>query len=222
MDYSPQGSSVNWILQAKILEWVAMPFSRDLPHPAIKPMLFMPPTFGRWVFTTTFCCLQSLQNQGLFLTVGSLNQFISVTQSCPTVWDPMDCNTLGFPVHYQFLKFAQAHVHQWCHPTISSSAVPFSSCPQSFPAWVFSNNSIICITWPKYWSFNFSISPSSEYSGLISFRINWLDLLSAQGTLKSLLQHHSSKASILWCSAFFMVQLWHPYITTGKIIALTR
>ena len=107
---------------------------------------------------------------------------------------------------------------QWCHPTISSSVIPFSSCLQSFPASIFSNESVFCIRWPKFWSFN----PSNEYSGLISFRMDWLDLLSVQGTLKSLLQHHSSKASILWHSAFFIVQLSHPYMTTGKTIALTR
>ena len=87
---------------------------------------------------------------------------------------------------------------------------------------VFSNESVLCIRWPKYWSFSFNISPSNEYSGLISFRMDWLDLLAVQGTLKSLLQHHSSKASILLCSTFFMVQLSHPYMTTGKTIALTR
>ena len=87
---------------------------------------------------------------------------------------------------------------------------------------VFSNESVLCMRWPKYWRFSFSICPSSEYSGLISFRMDWLDLLAVQGTLKSLFQHHSSKASILWCSAFFIVQLSHPYMTTGKTIALTR
>ena len=87
---------------------------------------------------------------------------------------------------------------------------------------VFSNESVLCIRWPKDWSFSFSISPSNEYSGLISFRIDWFDLLAVQGTLKSLFQHHSSKASILQCSAFFIVQLLHPYVTTGKTIALTR
>ena len=87
---------------------------------------------------------------------------------------------------------------------------------------VFSNESVLHIKWSKYWSFSFSISPSHEYSGLISFRMDWLDLLAVQGTLKSLLQHHSSKASILWHSAFFIVQLAHPYMTTGKAIALTR
>ena len=103
-----------------------------------------------------------------------------------------------------------------CHTTILSSVVPFSSCLQSCPAsGSFPVN-------PKYWSFSFSISPSNEYSALISFGIDWLDLLAVQGTLKSLLQHHSSKASILWHSAVFMVQLSHPYVTTGKTIALTR
>ena len=100
--------------------------------------------------------------------------------------------------------------------TISFSAVPFSFCLQPSP--VFSNESGLCIRWPTYWSF--SISPSNEYSGLISFRNDWLDLLAVQGTLKSLLQYHSSKASILWCSAFLIVQLSHPYMTTGKTIAL--
>ena len=107
------------------------------------------------------------------------------------------------------------------HPTILSSVVPFSSCLQAFPASVFSNESVLCIRWPKYWIFSFSISLSNEYSGLISFRIDWFDPLAVKGTLKSLLQHHSSEASILWHSAFLMVQLSHPYITMGKTIALT-
>ena len=111
----------------------------------------------------------------------------------------------------------------WCHPTTSSSVISFSSCLQSFPhIRVFSSKSVLHIRWPKYWSFSFSISPSNEYSGLMSFRMDWLDLLAVQGTLKRLLQHHSSNASILWCSAFFMVQISHPYMTTGKTIALTR
>ena len=102
-----------------------------------------------------------------------------------------------------------------CHPLL----LP----PSTFPSiMVFSNESVLCIRWPKYWSFSFSIIPSNEYSGLISFRMDWFDLLSVQGTLKSLLQHHSSKTSILQCSAFFIVQLSHPYMTTGKTIALTR
>ena len=109
---------------------------------------------------------------------------------------------------------------QWCHPTISFSVVPFFFCLQSFPASVFSNEPVLRIRWPRYWSFSFSISPSNDYSGLISFRIDWFDLLAIQGFLKRLLQHHSSKASILWHSAFFMVQLSYPYTSTGKIIAL--
>ena len=99
---------------------------------------------------------------------------------------------------------------------------PLILLPSIFPSIrVFSNESALCIWWPKYWSFSFSISSSNEYSGLISFRMDWLDPLAVQGTLKSLLQHHNSKASVLWCTAFFMVQLSHPYMTTGKTIALT-
>ena len=109
----------------------------------------------------------------------------------------------------------------WCHPTILYSRSLLL--PSIFPSiGVFSNESALHIRWPKYWNFSFSISPSNEYSGLISFRMDWLDLLAVQGTLKSLLQHHSSKASILQHSAFFMAQLSHPYMTTGKTIALTR
>ena len=111
---------------------------------------------------------------------------------------------------------------QWCHPTISSSVVLFSSRLQSFPASGSFPMSQLHIRWPKYWSFSFSISPSNEYSGLIFFRIDWFDLLAVQGTLKSLLQHHSSKASILQCSAFFIVRFSYPYMTTGKTITLTR
>ena len=110
----------------------------------------------------------------------------------------------------------------WCHPIISSSVLLFSSCLQSFPeSGSFPSELSLHIKWPKYWSFSFSINPPSEYSGLISFRIDWFDLLAVQGTLKSLLQHHGSKTSILWCSAFFLIQLWHPCMTTGKTIALT-
>ena len=105
---------------------------------------------------------------------------------------------------------------------ISSSVVPFSSCPQSSPASVFSNESTHRMRWPKYWSFSFRIIPSKEIPGMNSFRMDWLDLLAVQGTLKSLLQHHSSKATILRRSAFFTVQLTHPYMTTGKTVALTR
>ena len=111
--------------------------------------------------------------------------------------------------------------NQWYHPTISFSVVPFSSCLQSFPA-SGSFPMIVYIRRPIYWSFSFRISPSNEYSRLISFRMDWLDLLAVQGALRSHLQHRSSKASILPCAAFFMIQLLHPYVTTGKLISLTR
>ena len=130
----------------------------------------------------------------------------------------MDCSTPGFPVHHQLPELAQTHVHevsdaiQPSHP-LSSSSPPAFNLSQH---WVFSNESVLCIRRPKYWSFSFSISPSNEYSGLISFRMDWLNLLVVQGTLKSLLQYCSSKASILWHSAFFTVQFSHPYMTTGK------
>ena len=153
-------------------------------------------------------------------------QLSSVSQLCLTLCDPMYYSMPGFPVQYQLPKHAQTHVH-WVsddiQPPHSLSSVFCLLLPSIFPSIkVCYNESILHIRWPKYWSFNFSISPSNEYSGLISFRIDWLDLLAVQGTLKSLLQHHSSKASILGCSAFFMVQLSHSYMTTGKNIALTR
>ena len=112
---------------------------------------------------------------------------------------------------------------QWCHPTILSSVIPFYSCPQSYPAsGSFLVSQLFAIRWPKYSSFSFSISPSTDYSGLIFFRSDWLDLLEVQGTLSSLHQHQSSKVSIFQCSAFLMVHLSHPYMTTGKTIALIR
>ena len=152
------------------------------------------------------------------------DQFSSVTQSCPTLYNTMDCSMPGFPVHHQLLELIQTHVH-WVSEAISYLILcgPLLLQPSIFPSIrVFSNESFLHIRWPKYWSFSFSKSPSNEYSGLISFMIDWLDLLAVQQTLKSLLQHHSSKASILWHSAFFIVQLSHPYMTTGKTIALTR
>ena len=134
----------------------------------------------------------------------------------------MDCSTSGFPVHHQlpFLKLMSIESVMpsnhliLCRPLLLPSIFPSIR--------VFSNESALCIRWPKYWSFSFSISPSNEHPGLISFRMDWLDLLAVQGTLRSLLQHYSSKASVLWCSALFMVQLSHPYMTTGKTIALIR
>ena len=143
--------------------------------------------------------------------------FSSVTQSCPTVGN--------LPVHHQLLELTQTQIHrvgdaiQPSHPLSSPSPPAFNLSQLML---VFSKESVLHIRWPEYWSFSFSISPSNKYSGLISFRMDWFDLLVVQGTLKSLLQYHSSKASILQCSAFFIAQLSHPYMTTGKTIALTR
>ena len=148
----------------------------------------------------------------------------SAVQLCPTLCDPMNRSTPGFPVRHQLPELTQIHVHrvgdaiQPLHPLLSPSPSAFNLSSIR----VFSNESVLPIRWPKYWSFSFSISPSKEYSGLTSFRMDWLDLLAVQGTLKSLLQHHSSKTSILQRSAFFILQLSHPYMTTGKTIALTR
>ena len=144
-------------------------------------------------------------------------------KSCLTVCNLKDCSTPGFPVHHQLPELAQTHV-QKVNDDIKPShhLCPFLLLPSIFPSIrVFSNESVLHIRWPKYWSFSFSISLSSEYSGLISFRMDWLYLFAVQGTLKSLLQHHSSKVSIHHCSAFFIVQLSHPHMTTGKTIALT-
>ena len=144
-----------------------------------------------------------------------LLQFSSVAQLCPTLCNPMDYSTPGFPVHHQLPESTQTHVHwlgdaiQPSHPLSSPSPPALKlSQHQGIFKWVSSLHQ-----WPKYWSFSFSINPSNEDPGLISFRTNWLDLLAVQGTLKSLLQHHNSKASILWCSAFFTVQLSNPYMT---------
>ena len=136
----------------------------------------------------------------------------------------MDCSMPGFPVHHQLPELAITHVHQVSdaiqpsHP-LSSPSPPTFNLSQIR---VFSNESVLWIRWPKYWSFSFSMSPSNEYPGLISFRMDWLDLLAVQRTLKSVLQHHTSKASVLWQLAIFIAQLSHPYMTTGKTIALTR
>ena len=150
-------------------------------------------------------------------------QFNLVAQLCLTLRDPIDCSTPGFPVHHQLPELTRTHVHwvgdavQPSHPLSSTSPLTFNlSQHQGLFQRVRSSHQVA-----KYWSFGFSLSPSSGYSGLISFRMSWLDLLAAQGILKSL-QHHSSKASILRHSAFFIGQLSHPYMTTGKTIVLTR
>ena len=133
-------------------------------------------------------------------------QFSSVAHSCPTLCDSMARPPCPSPTPGVYSNSCPSS--QWCHPTISSSVVPLLFPPSIFPSIrVFSNESVLRIWWPKYWSFSFSISPSNEYPGLISFRMDWLDLLAVQGTLKSLLQHHSSKAPVLQFSAFFIVQL---------------
>ena len=165
-----------------------------------------------------------LGHKELDMTEATSVQFSSVAQSCPTLSNPMDCSTPGFPAitnSQSLLKLMSIESVMpfnhliLCHPLLLL--------PSIFPTIrVFSNESVLRIRWPKYWSFTFSISPSNKYSGLISFRMDWLDLLAIQGTLKGLLQHHSSKTSVLQCSAFFVVQLSHPYMTTGKTIALTR
>ena len=150
-------------------------------------------------------------------------QFSSVAQLCLTLCNPMNCSTPGVPIHHQLpnsLKLTSIEAVMpssyliLCRPLLLLPPIP-----PSFR--VFSNESTLCMRWPKYWTFSFSIIPSKEHPGLI-FRMDWMDLLAVQGTLKSHLQYHSSKASILQCSAFFTVQLSHPYMTTGKTIALTR
>ena len=173
MDYRLPGSSVHGILQARILEWVAISFSKS-------------------------CGLVTRRTSHVFSSVQSLSP---VSQSL---------------IKLMSIKSVKPSNHLiLCHPLL----LPPSIFPSSR---VFSNESVLCSRWPKDWSFSFSISPSNEYSRMISFRMDLLDLLAVQGTLKSLLQHHTSKASILQRSAFFIVQLSHPYMTTGKTIALTR
>ena len=155
-------------------------------------------------------------SRGTFSSVQSLSR----VQLC----GPMNCSMPGLPVHHQLPEFTQTYVHRVVdaikpsHP-LSSPSPPAPNLSQHQGL---CDESTLLKSWPKYWSFSFSISPSNEHPGLISFRMDWLDLLAVQGTPKSLLQHHSSKASIPCCSAFFTVQLSHPYMTTGETIALTR
>ena len=155
-----------------------------------------------------------------------LIQAFVVVQLLSCVCYPRDCSTQGLPCPALSPRVCsdRCPLSWWCYLTISSFVAPFSSCLQSFPtSGSFPRSQFFTdIRWPKYWSFNFSINPSNEYSGLISFRMDWLDLLAVQGTLKSLLQHHSSKASILRHSVFFTVQCSYPYMTIGKTILLTR
>ena len=149
------------------------------------------------------------------------HQFSSVAHSCLTLCDPMNHSTPGLPVHHQFSKLMSIESVMPSNHLIL--CCPLLLLPSIFPnIRVFSNESALCIRWSKYWSFSFNISPSNEHPGLISFKTDYFHLLAVQGALKSLLQYYSSKASILLCSAFFIVQLSHPYMTTGKTIALTR
>ena len=152
-----------------------------------------------------------------------LIQFSSVAQLCLTLCNPMKHSTPGLPVHPNSQSppkpMSIESVMPSSHLILYRPLLLLPSIPPSIR--IFSNESTLCMRWPNYWSFSFSISSSNEHPGLISFRMDWLDLLAVQGTLKSLLQHHSSKASVLRCSAFFIVRLLHPYMTTGKTIALT-
>ena len=148
----------------------------------------------------------------------------STAKSCLTLCNPMDCCTPGFPIPHYLPDFAQLRSIE--SVMLSNHFIPH--CPPlllrliSLSIRIFSNESAVCIKWPKYWNFSFSISSSDEYLGLISYKIDWFDLLAVQGTLKSLIQHHTSKASILQCSVFLMVQLLHPYMITRKPITVTR
>ena len=218
MDHNLSGSSVYRILQPIILEWVVVPSSRGSSQPRISP------THISYVF---LLCLAELMPPGKpSKRYISSVWFSSVAQSCPILCNPMNRSTRGLPVHHQLPEFTQTHV-LWVSDAIQPSHLLSSSSPPApnpSQHQGLSNESTLCMRWPKYWSFSFSISPSNEYPGLtpVNTPLDWLDLLVVQGTLKSLLQYHSSKASILRRSAFFTVQLSHPYMTTGKTIALTR
>ena len=211
LDCSPSGSSVHGISQARILEWVAFSFCRGSSQP--RDQTGVSCIAGRF-FTTKpprkphiskVSSVQSLSHVRLFVT-----PWITARQA-----------SLSIPNSQSLLKFMSIELVMpsshliLCRPVLLLPPIPPS-------IRVFSNESTLCMRWPKYCSFSFNISPSNEHPGLISFRMDWLDLLAVQGMLKSLLQHHSSKASVLQCSAFFTVQLSLPYMTTGKTIALTR
>ena len=187
--------------------------SRSFFLPSPLPWLVLLGVRGRG------CCLISCQ----FVSPLYICCRCSVAQLCPTLCNPMDCSTPGLPGPHCWLEFAEVHVLcisdaiQPSHPL-----TPLLLLPSIFPSIRdFSSELSVCIRWPNYWGFSFSISPSSEYSWLISLKTDWFDLLAVQGTFRSLLQNHSSKALVLWHSAFFMVQFSQPYMTTGKTIALT-
>ena len=200
---SPPEFSLYGIFQERILEWNTISFSRGSPNLGIKL------TSSGGFFNTE--CQRSLY-------LPNSVQWLSHIWLFATPWTAA-CQT---PVHHQPLEFTQTHVH-WVSDAIQPSHSLLSPSPPAFnlsQIRIFSNESVLFIRWPTYWSFSFNISPSKEYSGLISFRIDWFYLLAVQGTLKPLLQHQSSKTSILQCSSFFIIQLSHPYMTTGETIVL--
>ena len=201
--------------QSFSLEWIACWMSVGWYKPGLTGWLLL--CLVLLLIVICNCLLGLVYMSGTF-------QFSSVTQTCLILCDPMGCSTPGFLVHHNSWRLLTLMFIELVMP--SSHLVlcyPLCLLPSIYPSIrVFSNESVLRIRWPKYWSFCFSISLSNEYSGLISFRIHWFELLAVHGTLNSLLQHHSSKASILSCSTFFTVQLSHPYMTTGKTIALTR
>ena len=207
MDCSLTGSSSHGVLQARILEWVTIPFSREFHNPGLEP---------------GFPALQ-----GDSLHSKSLEQLRWRTQFSSVIHDWLFAipwtqhSRLPCPSPAPGAYSNSCPKSRCYHPTISFYVIPSSSYLQFFPASGYFQITVLHSRRPKYWSFSFSISPSNKCSGLISFRMDWLDLLAVQGTLNSRLQHHSSKASILRFSAFFIVQLSHPYMTPGKTIALT-
>ena len=212
--WTPLGSSVRGILQAGILEWVACPPPEDLSGPRIEPIVSYVSWIGRRV-------LYHYHHYELTIVQFSSVQWLSRVRLFVTPWIAVRQASLSITSSRSLLKLMSIGLVMpsnhfiLCRPLLLLPPIPPSI--RAFP-----NESTLRMRWPKYWSFSFSTSPSSEHPGVISFRMDWLDLLAVQGTLKSLLQHHSSKASIFQCSAFFTVQLSHPYMTTGKTIALTR
>ena len=204
------------ILSVPWRQWYACVFVTQMKH-FLHPL----PLFPEFIFSNNPIII----SENYSFSDSLVFKFSSVVQSWSTLCDPMDCSMSGFPVHHQLPELAQTHVHRVGDaiqppPPLSSHSPPAFNLAQhqSLFQWVSPWHQVA----KAYWNFSFSISPSNKYSGLISFRIDWFDLFAVQRTLKNHLQHHSSKASILWHSAFFMVQLSHPYMTTGKTIALTR
>ena len=191
-----------WRHSSQLATWIISPITKDTTR---RQLFWLRPI--RSLKDMSKFVKKELQWTNLFNPI--LSSFSSVAQSCLTLCDPMDCSMPGFPIHHHLPEFIQTHVH-WVSDAIQPSHPLSSPSPPAFnlpSIRGFSNESFLRI---RYWSFNFSISPSNEYSGLISFRMNWLNLFAVQGTLKKLLWHYSSNASILQCSAFFMVQLSHP------------